>query len=289
MNWQQDPHGNWLARFVFPEKATELKIEVDLVADMTVINPFDFFVEDYAETFPFAYPPELAEELAACLVRDEGGPRLDAYVASLKREPMRVIDFLVGLNAKLQSDISYLIRMEPGVQSPEETLILRSGSCRDSAWLMVQVLRQLGLRCAFRLRLSGAAQRRRRSAGQAPRARTATSPICTHGAEVYLPGAGWVGLDPTSGLFCGEGHMPVCAAPHYSAAAPISGLVEPAKVDFDFSMKVTRVREAPRVTRPFSDESWEKLDALGEIVDKDLHRARRAPDHGRRADVHLDR
>jgi transglutaminase-like putative cysteine protease len=133
VNWLQDPHGNWNARFVFPEKTTEFSVSVDLLADLEVINPFDFFVESYADKFPFEYPAELREELAPCLVLEPGGPRLDAFVAAIPRKPRNVVDFLVELNQRLQGDIRYVIRMEPGVQATEDTLARAAGSCRDSA------------------------------------------------------------------------------------------------------------------------------------------------------------
>ncbi len=121
VNWQQDPHGNWLARFVFPEKVTEFRIEVDLIAELSVVNPFDFFVEAYAETFPFQYEPELKVELAPYLALDPVGPLQQAFVDSLGKGPVNTVEFIVGLNARLQKDVRYLIRMEPGVQTPEET------------------------------------------------------------------------------------------------------------------------------------------------------------------------
>src|SRR5712691_2148130 len=269
VNWLQDPNGNWLARFVFPEKTREFTITVDLIADMAVVNPFDFFVEPFADTFPFAYPPEFAEELAPYLDKEPAGPRLSAFLASIPHEAKNIVDFLVELNQRLQRDIRYLIRMEVGVQTPEQTLAAASGSCRDSAWLLVQVLRHLGLAARF---VSGYLIQLR------PDVQALDGPIgATHDftdlhawAEVYVPGAGWIGLDATSGLLCGEGHLPLAATPHFRSAAPISGAVESAEVTFSFDMKVTRIAEKPRVTYPFSDEAWAALDALGEKVDRDL-------------------
>ena len=269
VNWQQDPQGNWLARFVFPEPTNEFKIEVDFIADMAVVNPFDFFVEPYAETFPFQYPPDIADELAPYLKTEPATLLLAQYLAGIPREPTNTVYFLVDLNAKLRDRINYVIRMEPGIQTVEETLQSGAGSCRDSAWLLIQALRHLGLATRF---VSGYLIQLRPDIDplQGPREVEADFTDLHAWAEVYLPGAGWVGFDVTSGMLTGEGHIPVAASPHYRTAAPISGNVSSANVEFGFEMKVTRVNEAPRITKPFSDDSWKRLDALGEKVDTDL-------------------
>ncbi|MGN6777073.1 DUF2126 domain-containing protein [Rhizobium sp.] len=267
VNLQQDPYGNYLARFVFPDPVTELKIEVDLIADMTVYNPFDFFVEEEATKWPFEYPETIREDLSIYMKPEEPGPRLKDFLATLDRSEQKTVDMIVGLNARLQQEIGYVIRMEAGVQAPEETLEKAKGSCRDTSWLLVQVLRHLGLAARF---VSGYLIQ------LTPDLKALDGPSGTEvdftdlhaWAEVYLPGAGWVGLDPTSGLLTGESHIPLAATPHYRNAAPISGgYFGEANTEFDFDMKVARVAEHPRITKPFSDESWDALNELGEKVD----------------------
>lgn len=269
VNWQQDPHGNFQARFVFPEKTERFQVEVDLVADMTVINPFDFFIEEAAEEFPFDYDEGLKQELLPFLSTGATGPELAAFVDSVDRTPVRTVDFIVGLNARLQQQIKYEVRMEPGVQTPEETLQLAQGSCRDTGWLLVQILRRLGLAARF---VSGYLIQLK------PDVKSLDGPSGTEvdftdlhaWAEVFLPGAGWVGLDPTSGLLAGEGHIPLACTPAPSTAAPISGALEDCEVDFDFDMTVTRIHEDPRVTKPYSDDQWKAVQRVGRIVDERL-------------------
>ncbi len=269
VNWQQDPSGNWLARYVFPEPVNEFRIEVDLVTELSIINPFDFFVETDAEIFPFTYPEELRAELAPYLVTEPAGPLLQAFLATIPREPTNTVNFVVDLNARLAGGIAYGIRMEPGVQEPEHTLDIKSGSCRDSSWLLVQILRHLGLAARF---VSGYLIQMKADIDplEGPAGTDKDFTDLHAWAEVYIPGAGWIGLDPTSGLLTGEGHLPLAATPHYRSAAPVSGVASYAETTFDFEMTVARVHEVPRITLPFSDESWQRLDALGEQVEADL-------------------
>lgn len=269
VNLQQDPYGNFLARFVFPEPVTELKIEVDLVADMTVYNPFDFFVEPSAEAFPFEYPEEIRDDLAIYRTPEPAGPLLSALLNTIDRSAANTVNFLVDLNARLQREIAYIVRMETGVFSPEETLAAKKGSCRDSSWLLVQILRNLGIAARF---VSGyLVQLKPDLVALDGPAGTAVDFTDLHAwCEVYLPGAGWIGFDPTSGLLTGESHVPLAATPHFRNAAPISGMASFANVEFGFEMRVDRIAEHPRITKPFSDESWQALDALGNKVDAAL-------------------
>ena len=292
INWQQDPYSNRLARLVFPKKTSEFSVEVDLVADLTVTNPFDFFLEKYAEEYPFAYDSILARELVPYLEIAPAGTGMQHLARELRKEKLRTVDYLVYLNQQIHNRVKYIIRLEEGIQTPEETLSLRSGSCRDSAWLFVQLLRNLGLAARF---VSGYLIQ------LAPDVKSLDGPSGTEKdvtdlhawTEVYLPGAGWVGLDPTSGLFAGEGHVPLACSADPATAAAISGFfstddesvitTDPAlevdaserangkvKDHFEFSMSVTRIHEDPRVTKPYTDEQWRRIEALARQVDADL-------------------
>ncbi|UVL62171.1 transglutaminase family protein [Pseudomonas sp. B21-032] len=272
INWQQDPQGNYLARLVFPEKTDSLRVEVDLVAEMAVFNPFDFFLEPYAEQIPFSYGRDERHELLPYLEQLPLTPKFATYLDSIERTPQASVDFLVALNQRLSEDISYLIRLEPGVQTPEQTLELGSGSCRDSAWLLVQLLRHLGLAARFvsgyLIQLTADIK-----ALDGPSGTEEDFTDLHAWCEVYLPGAGWIGLDATSGLFAGEGHIPLACSPDPTSAAPISGLVEPCECTFEHEMSVERLWESPRVTLPYSDEQWQAIVALGRQVDSDLKAA----------------
>jgi uncharacterized protein (DUF2126 family)/transglutaminase-like putative cysteine protease len=271
LNWQQDPHGNWLARLVFPERTTEFSITVDLTAEMSVVNPFDFFIESYAETLPFSYGDDVRADLAAYMAIDDDGPVLEAAVAALKPDGERTIDFLVGLNADVQRRVAYLVRMEAGVQTPDETLQLGSGSCRDSAWLLVQMLRRLGFAARF---VSGYLIQLKADIDpiDGPQGTQRDFTDLHAWAEIYLPGAGWIGFDATSGLLCGEGHLPLAASPHYRSAAPITGAASWAETTFNFEMNVSRLVDEIRITRPFEDDDWRALDRLGRRVETQLQK-----------------
>ena len=269
LNWQQDPQANYLARVVFPDPTTEFLVEVDLVAEMAVFNPFDFFLEPHAEKYPFTYDADSRRELRPYLETEPLTPALDTWLAEVSREPIRTIDFLINLNRRLRNDIGYVIRMESGVQTCEQTLALRTGSCRDSAWLLVQIMRHLGLAARF---VSGyliqlAADVKPLEGPAGPSSDFTDLHAWT---EVFLPGAGWVGLDPTSGLLAGEGHIPLACTPHASSAAPVSGLLSPCNTIFNHAMSVRRIFESPRVTKPYSQEQWNEVLTLGGLVDAEL-------------------
>jgi uncharacterized protein (DUF2126 family) len=289
INWLQDPQSNYAARLVFEKPTREFLVEVDLVAEMAVLNPFDFFLEPQAEKFPFAYDSALDHELAPFQRKCWLTPQFTKYLAALRRDLLgetkrrtkkerldvpeqdkpRTNDFLVAVNQRLWKDIKYAIRLEPGVQTPEETLTLASGSCRDSAWLLCQLLRHCGLAARF---VSGYLIQLKADVKSLDGPSGAEKDFTDLHAwcEVYLPGGGWIGLDPTSGLLAGEGHIPLACTPDPSSAAPISGGVDECECEFAFDMSVTRVHESPRVTKPYTEEQWSRIEGLGHAIDADL-------------------
>lgn len=270
-NWQQDPFGNYVARLVFPEKTDELVIDVEIIADLTTINPFDFFVEDYAEEYPFSYEDAVKKELLPYLEIKEQGPLLLDFIKTIDYTPRKTIYFLVDLNQKIYNFLNYNIRLDPGVQTCEDTLQLKSGSCRDYAWLFVQVLRHLGFGARF---VSGYLVQLKsdEKSLDGPSGPEEDFTDLHAWAEVYIPGAGWIGFDATSGLLAGEGHIPLACTPSFESAAPVSGLTDVCETEFFFENTVKRIFESPRVTKPYSEHQWQAIYNLGQKVEKQLQK-----------------
>jgi len=266
-NWQQDPYSNWVARLVFPEKVDHFHVDVELIAKMEAVNPFDFFHEEGATEVPFSYRPEVKRDLAPYLTQPELTPRFREFISGAPKQDGETNTWLVSLNQYVERHVGYIVRLEPGVQTPEETLARAKGSCRDSGWMLVQMLRHMGYAARF---VSGyliqlTADLPPIDDGPAGPANDFTD---LHAwAEVYLPGAGWVGLDPTSGLFAGEGHIPLAATPEPRSAAPIDGALEKTEVDFNVEISVRRIHEAPRVTKPMTEPQWQAVLAAGDAID----------------------
>src|SRR4030088_1269578 len=268
LNWQLDPHHNHLARVLFPNKTNDFVVEVDLVAELSPFNPFDFFLEPGVEDYPFEYPPELAKDLEPYRSVAPASPLLQAFLQNFSGEKRGTIAFLVDLNRRIRDEIGYVMRLDPGVQTCEQTLETRTGSCRDSAWLLVQILRHLGIAARF---VSGyLIQLAEESTLQGPSGPQTDSADLHAWAEAFLPGAGWIGFDPTSGLFAGEGHIPLVCTPNASQAAPIGGTVEPAHVGFSYSISIRRLNDPPRPSKPFTEEDWVQVEQLAHDVDADL-------------------
>jgi uncharacterized protein (DUF2126 family) len=269
VNWQQDPHGNFVARLAFPELTTHFEVCVDLVVDLEAFDPFDFFLDPAADRYPFEYENSARRELDPFLDKLPLEARAADFMRELDKSPRNSVDFLVDVNRAVERAVRYVIRMNPGVQTPEQTLAEGQGSCRDSAWLLTQVLRQLGIAARF---VSGyliqLTPDQRPTEGPPGPTRDFTD---LHAwCEAYVPGAGWIGLDPTSGLLAAEGHIPLACTALPDAAGPIEGSLELVETKFDYHMAVTRIAGVPRVTKPYADEQWSALCELGHKVDGDL-------------------
>jgi uncharacterized protein (DUF2126 family) len=266
VNWQLDPHNNRQARFLFSGKTSEFLVEVNLVADLSPYNPFAFFLEPGVEEYPFAYLPEMAKDLEPYRSVDPPGPLLRSFLESFAGRKGGTVSLLLDLNRKVRDEIHYVTRLDPGVQACEETLEKRSGSCRDSAWLLVQSLRNLGIAARF---VSGYLIQLR-ALDPASGGPESDSADLHAWAEAFLPGAGWIGMDPTSGLLTGEGHIPLVCTPTASQAAPIGGTSELADVEFSHSMTIRRLNDPARPFMLSTDQDWLRIRQVARSIDEEL-------------------
>jgi len=263
VRWQQDPSGNHVAHLAFKKgtRLPALEITVELAVDIRPVNPFDFFIDPRCEVIPFAYPAELSRDLAPFLERGDPelatGEQFEALLAAMpKSEP--TVPFLVAANQLVHGALRYVIREEPGIWTPEETLKNGRGSCRDQAVLLMALLRARGLASRFASGYLVQLQDEGMLPGE-PKGVSKDVADLHAWTEVFLPGGGWVGLDPTSGLFCGEGHIPLASVARPALGSPVEGTADRAAESISFSMKIARLGDEVRPTAPFPDEAWGEL------------------------------
>jgi transglutaminase-like putative cysteine protease len=217
VRWHRDAEDNSVAIASFDEPTSHLLIESTVFVHQFNQVPLDFLVADYATDFPFTHPPEDAAVLAPYMQAAPGPhaerTRVDEWAREVWHPGQRIqtAALLQRLASLIERTVSYERRDEPGVQAAESTLSLGTGSCRDSALLFMQVARSWGFAARF---VSGYLC-------------SAPSPVnlgATHAwAEVYLPGAGWKGFDPTLGVIVGADHIAVAVARSPESVPPVSG------------------------------------------------------------------
>jgi uncharacterized protein (DUF2126 family)/transglutaminase-like putative cysteine protease len=270
LSWQLDPSSNQQARVLFPNKTSEFAVDVNIVADLSPINPFDFLLDPEVEEYPFQYAPDVAKDLHPYLVADPPGPLLQTFLESYRAQRTSTVNLLLQLNRKVRDEIGYVTRLEHGIQTSEETLQKRSGSCRDSAWLLVESLRGLGIAARF---VSGYLIQLAEEKAELPCTKDgpqADSADLHAWSEAFLPGAGWIGLDPTSGFLAGEGHIPLACTSSALLAAPISGTAERASTDFNYSMSVRRLKDSRPLSHGDVEQQWLRIRQVAHRIDADL-------------------
>ena len=270
LSWQLDPSSNQLARLVFQNKTNEFTVEVNLIADLSPINPFEFLLDPAVEEYPFRYGPDFASDLHPYLMVDPPGPLLRTFVESCRDQRTGTVNLLLTLNRKVRDEISYVTRLEHGIQTPEETLQKRSGSCRDSALLLVECFRNLGIAARFVSGYLIQLEEEKTEVAGSNGGPQADSADLHAWAEAFLPGAGWIGLDPTSGFLVGEGHIPLACTSSASQAAPISGTAERASTDFSYEMSVRRLNDSRPRSQADTEEQWLRIRQVAHRVDADL-------------------
>ena len=241
LHWQEDAWRNRVARAVFLEPTRELTLAATLEAELVAANPFDFLVEDEAQRVPFRYRHEDRRALAACLDIEPAGPRFAAWTEDLRQrllddeDDTRTVEFIVAVNQAVADATRYVMRFEPGIQSCERTLELGSGSCRDSGWLLAQALRRFGIATRFVSGYLVQLAREGRDEGDS---------VALHAwCDAYVPGAGWIGLDATSGLLAAQYHIPLAVAATPGPTAPVQGYADASESRLTYEMHVRRCGE----------------------------------------------